>query len=98
MFGVFGNGEGGGGGEADIKREGIRRVSLVEPALGDFTLLALVVQMRTDGMVSDPTPGSDMDTIRQIYVYAKQQIAAAPAWTESELEQYDAASDSGWPV
>lgn len=80
------------------KSEGMNRIGVVIPALANKTTLDLLVEMLQAGMVTAPTPGTDMDRVKSIYVYVKQVVTQMQTATEAQLNAYDPATDPNWPV
>lgn len=80
-----------------IKAEGLRRIGLVIPALAIIEMLDLIVEAVSAGMMNAPQPGSDMETVKDIYLHARSRVAYAKTATEDQLNQYDPATDHGWP-
>ncbi len=69
------------------------------PALANESTLDLIVELLQAGAFASgfPTAGSDMERVKDIYIYAKGKIAQARAATQAQLDAYDPATDSNWP-
>lgn len=80
----------------EIRAEGRGRIIALEPDLANEDVLAAVrlVIRDTDATL---TPGSDLDTARQIFVYMRARIAEAKTATQAQLDNYDPATDPNWP-
>jgi len=83
---------------AETRREALRRIGIVIPALANESTLNLLVEMLQAGMVTAPTPSTDMDRVKEIYLYARQRIVQAQTATEDQLNAYDPATDPSWPA
>ena len=81
-----------------VKSEGLARIGAIIPALCNLDMVDLMIEMLQASMVSAPSAGSDMDRVKEIYVYAKGKVVQAQTATEDQLNQYDPATDSGWPT
>ncbi len=84
---------------AEIKAEGLARITALVPALTTLEQVDLMVELwpllNTEVLV----PTDPLYKAREIYVYARNKIAWVndPARTRAELGAYDAAIDPGWP-
>ena len=83
---------------AETKAEGLRRVGVIIPAMANINILDLIVEAVEASMMVAPQAGSDMEKVKQIYLYAKTRITAAQTATEDQLNAYDPATDPGWPT
>lgn len=81
----------------EIKTEALKRIGAIIPALADINQLGLIVEMLQAGMISAPEAGSDMETVKDIYVYGKTKMGQARTATQSQLDSYDPATDTSWP-
>lgn len=82
-----------------IKSHAIELISALSPAMASLPMLELVLDLHQAGAFATgfPAPGSDIDNIRRIYQYAKTRIVAAQNATETQLDNYDPATDTNWP-
>lgn len=80
-----------------IKREGLRRIGELVPALARLELLDLIVETVQAGMMNAPTAGSDLDKVKNIYQFARGRVGMAQSADRATLENYDVGSDN-WPT
>lgn len=82
-----------------IKSHALGLISALSPAMANLPMLELVLDLHQSGAFAAgfPAPGSDFDNIRLIYQYAKTRIVAAQSASETQLDNYDPATDPNWP-
>ncbi len=82
------------------QNHGLSLIGSIIPALGSIEMVDLMVELFQAGafVAGFPAPGSDMERVKDIYVYTKQKIATAKTATKDQLEAYDPATDTGWPT
>jgi len=82
-----------------IRAHGLGLIGGLVPALANADTLDLIVELLQAGAFATgfPTAGSDMERVKDIYLYAKTKITQARTATQAQLDAYDPATDTNWP-
>jgi len=62
-------------------------------------MLDLIVELFQAGAFAAgfPSPGSDMEKVKDIYQYAKAKALQSRTATQAQIDAYDPATDINWP-
>lgn len=69
------------------------------PALADENQMGLLVALFQAGAFRPgfPAAGSDMERVKDVYLYARTKINQARTATQAQLDAYDPTTDPNWP-
>ena len=82
-----------------VRTHALELIGGLIPALANENTLDLIVELFQSGAFATgfPTPGSDMERVKDIYLYARTMISQARTATQAQLDAYDPATDPNWP-
>lgn len=82
----------------ELEAYGLALIDEAVPGLGNPQAMNLLVELHQAGAFASgfPTPGSDMDRVKDIYLFIKTRSAQAMGATQAQLDAVDIAS-LPWP-